>query len=487
MEMIRLKRALWEYDANKPLGPEGGFGAVYSGSNENGEQVAVKRLKISATEAAHRELRIADELAGKAYTNIMPILDAGQDADSDRYFIVMPCAEKSLQDHIDEHGQLDERMAAGISLEIAQGLEEALGFVHRDLKPGNILFHNGHWKIADFGIARFIEEATSLRTLKECLSPLYAAPEQWRLEHATSATDIYALGCIGYALLTGHPPFAGPTVPDLQNQHLNQEPPPLPGKSPKLRSLLSMLLRKSPATRPSVPRIKSILTSFLQENIKKPEGKAWGYLEKVGAEVAEQEGQAEAKREKEISKQQRRNSLYSAAIQIIEHISAELLRRIMDSAPSAKGNKRGTIALGGAVLEISPMTINPIGESAFSQSGWDVVAGAVVKVRQSAPPYEWSASLWYSKQHEKDEYRWREVSYFTNAFSRDQRKYEPYFFDDINAADLAASQVMSGYQIAWGPAPIDDEDVEAFYERWADLFARAVRGQLQHPGTLPLR
>jgi hypothetical protein len=95
--------------------------------------------------------------------------------------------------------------------------------------------------------------------------------------------------------------------------------------------------------------------------------------------------------------------------------------------------------------------------------------------------------LWYSKEHERDEYRWREVAYFSNAFSRHQPRYDPYFLDDINAADLAASRVMSEYQIAWGPAPIDDEDVEAFYERWADLFARAVRGQLQHPSNLPLR
>lgn len=487
MEKVRLKRAIWEYDPNKPLGPEGGFGTVYAGSSENGEQVAVKRLKIDAKDATHRELRIADELAGKSYSYIMPILDAGQDADSDRYFVVMPCAQESLQDHIHKHGQLDERTAATISLEIAQGLEEASGFVHRDLKPGNILYHDGHWKIADFGIARFIEEATSLRTLKECLSPLYAAPEQWRLEHATSATDIYALGCIGYALLTGNPPFAGPAVADLQDQHLNQEPPPLPHQSPKLRSLLSMLLRKSPATRPSLQRIKSILTSFLQENRSKPGNKAWDHLERVGAEVAENEGQVEAMREKELSKQERRKSLYSSAKEILESISAELVRRITDSAPSAKVIKPGTVALGGASLELSLMAKNPIQQSAFSQSGWDVVAGAFIKVRQSAPPYEWSASLWYSKQHEKDEYRWREVSYFTNAFSRNRPRYEPYFLDDTNAADIAASPVMSGYQIAWGPAPIDDEDVEAFYERWADLFARAVRGQIQHPSRLPLK
>lgn len=116
------------------------------------------------------------------------------------------------------------------------------------------------------------------------------------------------------------------------------------------------------------------------------------------------------------------------------------------------------------------------------------MAGAIIKVRQSALPNEWSASLWYSKQLEKDEYRWREVSYF-NAFGSNRNKLrdEPYFLSDTEAADQAASSGISGYQIAWGPAPIDDEDVEAFYERWADLFALAVRGQLQHPRHLPLK
>jgi hypothetical protein len=100
------------------------------------------------------------------------------------------------------------------------------------------------------------------------------------------------------------------------------------------------------------------------------------------------------------------------------------------------------------------MNTNPIGESAFSRSGWDVVAGAIIKVRQSALPNEWSASLWYSKQLEKDEYRWREVSYF-NAFgsNRNKLKDEPYFLSDTEAADQAASSGISGYQIAWGPVP----------------------------------
>jgi len=74
-----------------------------------------------------------------------------------------------------------------------------------DLKPDNILYHDGKWKIADFGIARFVEEATASNTLKEFLSPWYAAPEQWRLERATHGTDVYALGCIAFCLLTGKP------------------------------------------------------------------------------------------------------------------------------------------------------------------------------------------------------------------------------------------------------------------------------------------
>lgn len=77
METIRLKRGAWKYDPGTSLGPEGGFGAVYIGLDDRGGQVAVKRLKITAQEAAHRELRIAEELTGKAYSNVMPILDSG--------------------------------------------------------------------------------------------------------------------------------------------------------------------------------------------------------------------------------------------------------------------------------------------------------------------------------------------------------------------------------------------------------------------------
>ena len=188
-EVVRLRRGEWRLRLDEQLGPEGGFGAVFAGSGESGQPVAVKRLKVTAAEAAHRELRIAEELAGASHQHVMPILDAGQDAESDRYYVVMPRAEQSLQDMIDRDGPVKSEDAAGILWQIATGLGEVRELLHRDLKPGNILMHDRKWKVADFGIAKFVEEATSTETLRECLSPPYAAPEQWDVE-SEKATDV---------------------------------------------------------------------------------------------------------------------------------------------------------------------------------------------------------------------------------------------------------------------------------------------------------
>src|SRR5262249_32726442 len=140
-----------------------------------------------------------------------------EDADTGDYFVVMPRADGSLQNSVDKGSPLAAADAAAAMLQIVKGLIEVGELVHRDLKPDNVLFHDGKWKIADFGIARFVQDATASNTLKECLSPYYAAPEQWRSERATHATDIYALGCVGFCLLTGKPPFC--SNPAQEHQH----------------------------------------------------------------------------------------------------------------------------------------------------------------------------------------------------------------------------------------------------------------------------
>lgn len=484
MEEIRLQRGRWKFDPSDQLGPEGGFGAVFRGENDEGESVAVKRLKLTADEAAHRELEIASELSSKSFKNILPVFDSGQDSESSRYFIVMPEAEISLQAYLDQNGLISEIETIKILQTIVDGLIEVSEFVHRDLKPANILRHNGEWKIADFGIAKFVQDSTSLRTLKQCLSPPYAAPEQWRLETASHSTDIYALGCIGHTLLTGSPPFSGPSLQDFHQQHLNQDVPEI-NTLPQLTSLLSMMLRKVSDSRPSIDRVSSILTS-LAEDINKNNGNTHNSLAIAGAAVAEQESKKEAERERKVKKQQNRRDLGNSALKILWDQVEVLFKRIEDTAPSAKRSNRGEMVLGRGEIEISEMGVNLIEKNEFQNTGWDVIVGAIIGVKQSNPKYIWSSSLWYAKRHESDSYRWLEASYFASPFSRERRNFDPYFLDNPYDADIAHSNIMGAHQVAWGPNPIDDENAEVFFDRWMDLFARAAQGNLSHPSRLPL-
>ncbi|HYX09528.1 MAG TPA: serine/threonine-protein kinase [Bacteroidales bacterium] len=488
METIRLIKGSWKYDPNKPIGPEGGFGAVFHGMDENENKVAVKRLKISAENAAYRELRIAGEIVEKTYNNVMPVLDSGQDANSERYFIVMPRAEKSLDYLIKEHGSLEEKESIEILLQIVNGLIEVSHLIHRDLKPGNILYYNEKWEVADFGIAKFVEESTSLRTLKGCLSPEYAAPEQWRLEKVTNATDIYALGCIGYTLLNGDSPFKGPSLTDFRYQHINEQFPSLDSIHPKLRSLLTMMARKTPDSRPSIQRVKTILTTFLDENASHSGNQGNTILSGVGAKIAEKESEEELQREKEKQEHSRRISLYKEAMSIFKSIRRELFEQIINSAPTAKILNSNKVILGDATLEMKELFNKPIDQGVFSSSGWDVIAGAVIASVQQNPQYVWSSSLWYAKQHSTDEYRWREVSYFANPYSKRRYTYEPHYLDSLEEADIAlSSRIMGMFQVAWGPEYIDDENTEQFFNRWTERLAYAAQGQLSHPSRLPLK
>ena len=87
------------------------------------------------------------------------------------------------------------------------------------------------------------------------LPPAYAAPEQWRSEHATPAIDVYALGVIGYELLAGQTPFTGPTAHEYRRQHLTETPPPIKNVPTEIQSLLSECLYKSPQARPQLQNL----------------------------------------------------------------------------------------------------------------------------------------------------------------------------------------------------------------------------------------
>jgi len=484
---ISLPDARWRFETDKPLGPAGGFGEVFLGTDMNGAPVAVKQLKIDAKEAAFRELRIAQVLQEKKFSYVMPFLDAGQDAESDRYYVVMPVAEKSLADYLEEHGSVNESQAIEILNSIVKGLLEVENFIHRDLKPGNILLFDSTWRVADFGIAKFVEESTSLQTLKRCLSPPFAAPEQWQLHTPTHATDVYALGCMGYCLLTGQPPFSGPEMADFRMQHLSVHPEPIETCSPRLRSLILMMLRKTSESRPSLSRIESILKPSLVEISGEVGPDAFEALAEAGAHIVKKQSETEAKKAQDRLARENRRQIAQEAERIFADVRHDLFETIAEAAPAAQREDVSRIRLGSAVL-IMQLTGDEGGfmESPFRESGWGVILGGEIAVRQGEPTYIWSSSLWYAKISPNDEYRWREVSYFGSPFLSQKHNYEPHALDNTKDADIAASTTMGPYQLAFGPVPIDDEDLESFKSRWADLFAKAVNGRLEIPRRLPL-
>jgi len=475
MKKIKLRKTSWEYDSSVPLGPPGGFGAVFLGLSEEGIEVAVKKLHLSSGSAGNRELAISEEFEGKTLYHIIPFYDSGIDAESTEYFVVMAKAEGSLQQLLNK-GPLLERDATVILIDIALGLREAEGVVHRDLKPGNVLYHEGRWKLADFGIARFIEDSTSLNTLKDCLSPLYAAPEQWRLERATKATDVYAFGCIAFSLLTAKPPFVSG---DLRQCHLNDDPPRITA-SPRMQQLVSLCLRKNPAARPSVASIIRQL-----EGMAAASAPVNSVVAAAGAGVAAEEAIREAEASRRQSKEEARRELARDALKSLDLILEEMFEAIERDAPVAKRLSPKSIELGSGQLRIEipfPFLI----ESAFPNSKKNIVCGALISLKQDAPFYPGrSANLWFG-EFTSGEFRWWETPYF--RWSGRRGEHEPFGISQLSElcdADYAASPVAHVVQHAAMPKPIDGEYIEEFVERWAVRLAEASAKRLQRPRNLP--
>lgn len=475
MEEIKLEKNNWFFDPKQPLGKKGGFGQVFFGEDSDGNEVAVKRLYITSEEAGHRELSLAKELASRNHDHIIKVFDSGIDAESGNYFIVMAKAEHSLQDVIDDK-TFPEEESIEIFHQIALGLEETKDIVHRDLKPDNILLEDGKWKIADFGIAKFVEESTSINTLKECMTAYYAAPEQWRHESTTKATDIYALGCITHTLLTGSPPFLGSNRNIIRLKHLNETPPDLK-VSPQFQQLISLTLRKSHQSRPS---LKSTLS---QIDKLKSNSTSNSSIAQAGKKIAKKEAHEEAEKVKAQTQKEKRKQLARDAFENFKLIVNQLFQHVKDQAPVAKMYS-DQVQLGSGKIIVSE-SFKLISKDSFSVSGLDIICGATIKIVQENSRYPGRASnLWYMKRGES--YRWYEVAYWT--LGQNNKTHRPFAIEresEFSDADYAASRTMHSVNQAFNPKIIDGEYTSDFIERWANRLAAASSNNLQRPSKLP--
>ncbi|MFF8834263.1 protein kinase [Streptomyces sp. NPDC015130] len=250
----------------------GGMGEVWQATDEVlGRPVAVKLMLGHGTDpSAGDRFRLEAQTAARlSHPHVVGVFDFG--TWDGKLFLVMELVEgDSLAGSPSDPLVLPAERVAVVAAHAAAGLAAAhrQGVVHRDIKPGNLLVDSeGTVKLADFGIARFVDDpSAALTTTGQIVGTgLYLAPERALGQPASSASDVYSLGCVLYQLLTGQPPFRADTATALLYQHIDTPPVP-PGRlgvalPPVFETYLLSLLAKQPEQRPSAQAIADWFSS----------------------------------------------------------------------------------------------------------------------------------------------------------------------------------------------------------------------------------
>jgi len=259
--LARLRDALaGRYAIREELGA-GGMATVYLAHDvKHDRKVALKVLRpeLAAVIGADRFLQEIKTTANLQHPHILALHDSGEVDGT--VFYVMPFVEgESLRDRLNREKQLPVADAVRIATEVAGALAYAhdKGVIHRDIKPENILLHAGQALVADFGIALAAANTGGTRMTETGMSlgtPHYMSPEQAMGERDLDArTDVYALGCVVYEMLTGEPPFDGPTAQAILARVMSSEPQPVTQLRktvpPNVVAVVHTAIQKLPADR----------------------------------------------------------------------------------------------------------------------------------------------------------------------------------------------------------------------------------------------
>jgi serine/threonine protein kinase/Flp pilus assembly protein TadD len=253
-----MKTLADRYEIVRELG-HGGMATVYvANDTKHGREVAIKVLRpdVAQTIGADRFLREITIAARLSHPHIVPLIDSGE-AEGLLYYVSPYLRGGSLRDLLDREHRLSTTDALRIAREVASGLDyvHRSGFVHRDVKPANILFADGLALLADFGVAHAYRDHGFDALTDGGIAvgtPAYMSPEQASGEtNLANRSDEYSLACVVYEMLAGAPPFAGAGARAIMAKHVTEIPQSVRALRPETPIALDRALCKALSKDPS--------------------------------------------------------------------------------------------------------------------------------------------------------------------------------------------------------------------------------------------
>ena len=252
----QVGQAFGNYQLERELG-QGGMGTVYLAKDSGlNRYVALKILRSDLGDDPSFSRKFLEEVevtASLAHPNIIRVFTLGEQ-EGRLYLVMEHLDEPSLENRMDKQTKVSEREVLEIGIGIASALQfahEETGLIHRDIKPGNILFGRGNIpKLADFGLAAGARSALGQQD-EIWGTPYYVSPERLLREPEDIRSDIYSLGATLYHAMAARPPFEAETAEEVAKRHISDRPPPLRSLCPDAQEQTVLTLDKCLAKKSS--------------------------------------------------------------------------------------------------------------------------------------------------------------------------------------------------------------------------------------------